>query len=358
MKLSDTEALLRSLRQQAAAVGFEQIGSHQLDAHWSLAYACGQSPEPWEMYRVPWLYLMPVTEFYGGHADEIQEALRPVATWELLRSHAVEKLALEARMTEQECKAHGFPGKVQYCDAETKRWVSVDVPHVRWFDGREITRETIARTKDEFRATVDDRLAKLRRNAADNPTPKRLAELARYEKYVAGQFQVNLKKFDAEKKSARAWLAKLDTTQDFGKALFALLRQAENEVRAARGIAAIGEAWVSETELLYRVRELLLGVEVLAHGQPKWLGRQHLDIWIPAHDVAIEYQGLQHFQSVEFFGGEEAFCRVQERDSRKRLLCEQNGVRLIEIAYDQEIDDPTLGRLISKPSKSGWRPTP
>ena len=50
---ANVETLLRSLRQQAFAEGIEKIGSNQLDAHWSLAYACGQPPEPWEIFRVP-----------------------------------------------------------------------------------------------------------------------------------------------------------------------------------------------------------------------------------------------------------------------------------------------------------------
>ena len=344
----EIEALLKLLRQQALAESPPNLGSHQLDAHWSLAYACGQPPEAWELYRVPSLNLMPVTDFFTSHPVDIQQALIPKLSWELLRMHAVEKLAFDAGMTEQECKAHGFPGRVQYYDAASKGWVSVDVPGVRWFDGRELFRETVAQTKDEFRARVDARLAKLRQKAADDPTPKRLDELAGYGRYVAGQFQVNLKQFDAGKETTRGWLAKLDSTRDFAKSLFTLLRETENEVRAARGIAAIGEAWVSETELLYRVRELLPGVEVIAHGQPKCLGRQHLDIWIPAHAVGIEYHGLQHFQSVQFFGGKEAFQRVQERDNRKRTLCEKNGIRLVEITYDQDIDDATLKRLVSK----------
>ena len=348
--MPDIDALLRSLRQQALADSIGKLGAHQLDAHWSLAYACGQPPEPWEIFRVPTLHLMPSTDFFTGHQSEIQEALKPKATWELLRLHAVEKIALDAGLTEQECKAHGYAGKVQYYDAANKRWDSVDIPRVRWFDGRELTRETVARTKDEFRATVDARLAKMKQKAADDPNSKRLDELAAYEKYAAGQFQVNLKKFEREKKAARAWLTKQDTTRDFAKSLFTLLRETENEVRAARGIAAVGEAWVSETELLYRVRELLPGIEVIAHGQPKWLGRQHLDIWIPAHGVGIEYHGLQHFQLVEFFGGKEAFQRVQERDIRKRALCEKNGLRLLEIIYDQDIDDSTLKGLVSERS--------
>jgi hypothetical protein len=346
MQKSEIEALLHLLRQQALAEGVDKLGSHQLDAHWSLAFACKQPPETWEMYRVPTLHLMPSTDFFTNHPKEIQEAAKLRATWELLREHAVEKIALEAGMSESERKAHGYSGKVQYYDTSKKGWVSVDVPRIRWFDGRDVLRESAARTKEEFRALVDQRLAKLRQKAKDDPTPKRVDELAAYEKYVAGQFLLNLQKFEAQKKSARAWLAKLDTTRDFGKALFTLLRETENEVRKARGIPAIGEAWVSETELLYRVRELLSGVEVIAHGQPKWLGRQHLDIWIPSYSVAIEYHGLQHFQSVEFFGGEDAFRLVQERDNRKRSLCEKNKIRLVEIAYDQDIDDTKLKSLI------------
>ena len=346
MQNSEKEALLRSLRQQALAEGADKLGYHQLNAHWSLAFACNQPPEPWEMYRAAAVNSMPSTDFFVNHPKEIQQALRPRAAWEFLRVHAVEKIALAAGMSEAERKAHGHPGDVQYYDTNKKGWVSVDVPQVQWFDSRDVFRESVARTKEEFRARVNARLAMLRQRAKEGPIPKRIEELAAYEKYVAGQFLVNLRKFEAEKKATRAWLAKLDTTQDFGKALFTLLRETENEVRKARGIPAVGEAWVSETELLYRVRELLSGVEVIAHGQPKWLGRQHLDIWIPSHSVAIEYHGVQHFQSVEFFGGEEAFLRGQGRDERKRGLCEKHKIRLIEIAYDQEIDDTKLKTLI------------
>jgi hypothetical protein len=325
---SSVADLLHSLRQQALAQGAERLGSHQLNAHWSLAYACSQAPEAWEIYRVPFLHPMPATDFFTKHAREIQDVLKPQATWDFLHLHAVEKLALEAGMTERERRAHGYPGKVQYYDFTFRKWATVDVPSVRWFDGREIAREAVARTRDEFRAGVFERLSRLKQKTADNPTPKRVAELASYEKYVAGQFLVNLERFDTEKRAVSVWLDRLDTTRDLGKAIFALLREAENEVRAARGIAAIGEAWVSETELLYRVRKLLPGIEVIAHGQPEWLGRQHLDIWIPAQGIGIEYHGVQHFQAIEFFGGKEAFQRGQERDKRKRALCEKHGLNL------------------------------
>lgn len=60
----------------------------------------------------------------------------------------------------------------------------------------------------------------------------------------------------------------------------------------------------------------------------------------------IEYDGEQHFKSVEFFGGEENFKLQQERDEKKNKWCEENNVRLIRIPYT-EYDNLTIGYLIS-----------
>jgi len=337
-------ALLTTLRQQPLLQSADQLGSHQLDAQLSLAYACGQPPEPWELYRSATLHLMPTTAFFVSNADAIQNALRPNATWELLREHAGPKLALQAAMTEQECKAHGYPGPIQFILGQ--RWTTAHVPRIPWFDSRDLYRTTLSEGKMELEARVSARLERMRAAVIRNPTPRRKQELEGYELYASGRFQERLSQLDSEHADTRRWLAKLDQTPDFGKTVFALLRAAENAVRAAHGLAAVGEGWISETELLYRVRQLLPDVDVIAHGQPQWLGRQHLDIWIPAMGVAIEYHGIQHFQSVDFFGGEAAFRRGQERDRRKRMLCAQNGMHLVEIAYDQSVDNATLTNML------------
>lgn len=47
----------------------------------------------------------------------------------------------------------------------------------------------------------------------------------------------------------------------------------------------------------------------------------------------IEYDGKQHFQAVDHFGGEEQFSIQQERDKRKNRYCEENNIRLIRIPY-------------------------
>ena len=61
----------------------------------------------------------------------------------------------------------------------------------------------------------------------------------------------------------------------------------------------------------------------------EWLGKQTVDFYLPNHNVVIECQGIQHFESVDFFGGSDALKENIERDRRKRNLCLKNGISLI-----------------------------
>ena len=60
----------------------------------------------------------------------------------------------------------------------------------------------------------------------------------------------------------------------------------------------------------------------------------------------IEYDGEQHFESIDFFGGEEKLKLQQERDERKNKWCKENNIRLIRIPYT-EYDNLTIGYLLS-----------
>ena len=60
-----------------------------------------------------------------------------------------------------------------------------------------------------------------------------------------------------------------------------------------------------------------------------WLEGLELDFYLLENNAAIECQGIQHFEPVEIFGGEEKFKYRIENDNRKRKLCEENGVKLL-----------------------------
>lgn len=120
-----------------------------------------------------------------------------------------------------------------------------------------------------------------------------------------------------------------------------LSRMAEDRLRVHDGVPRIGEGWVSETALYWAVKKAFPQTEVVQHGRPDWLGLQHFDIWMPEWDIAIEYHGRQHFEPVDFFGGEEAFVRTVERDNRKKALSRENGVELLIVTETESFDEVT-----------------
>lgn len=57
------------------------------------------------------------------------------------------------------------------------------------------------------------------------------------------------------------------------------------------------------------------------------------DFYIPDRKLCIEFNGAQHYRSVEYWGGEEAFVRQKFRDSIKASYCLNNKIKLLHIPY-------------------------
>lgn len=57
------------------------------------------------------------------------------------------------------------------------------------------------------------------------------------------------------------------------------------------------------------------------------------DFYLPNENICIEYNGLQHYQPCDIFGGQERFEEQQIRDNIKRQYCKDKGIKLIEIPY-------------------------
>lgn len=54
------------------------------------------------------------------------------------------------------------------------------------------------------------------------------------------------------------------------------------------------------------------------------------------HKFVIEYNGIQHYQPVEFFNGQLGFEKQQMRDQLKIQYCKENNINLIIIPYTDE----------------------
>ena len=137
-----------------------------------------------------------------------------------------------------------------------------------------------------------------------------------------------------------------DRPSSLQEAASEILREAENILRETHGLPRIGEGWVSEMELYDLVKEIF--PTAVHHDSPGWLVPQHLDIHIPSVGLAFEYQGRQHFEPVEFFGGTEAFEATKQRDAVKARKCKANGVSLIYWRYDEPIARDMLKRKLQE----------
>ena len=60
------------------------------------------------------------------------------------------------------------------------------------------------------------------------------------------------------------------------------------------------------------------------------------DFFIPSENICIEYDGIQHYEPVKFFGGIENLRYIQKNDRIKNKYCEVNGIILIRVKYNQK----------------------
>ena len=74
------------------------------------------------------------------------------------------------------------------------------------------------------------------------------------------------------------------------------------------------------------------------------ISRKRFDFYIPSANTCIEYDGIQHFEPVFNFGGEETFLYTKKNDEEKNEFCEKHNINLIRIPYT--VDD--VGEFLSQ----------
>lgn len=57
------------------------------------------------------------------------------------------------------------------------------------------------------------------------------------------------------------------------------------------------------------------------------------DFYLPELSTCIEYNGQQHYRSVEYFGGDDGYEYRRRNDEIKRSYCDENGISLVVIPY-------------------------
>lgn len=104
--------------------------------------------------------------------------------------------------------------------------------------------------------------------------------------------------------------------------------------------------WKSEYELFLLIKKEFTDA-IYQYRNSKLLNLQSFDIFIPSKKIAFEFQGIQHYEPISFFGGEEAFNHRKNLDLQKKKICETNNIKLIYWKYDEPISKIILNNKLA-----------
>lgn len=130
----------------------------------------------------------------------------------------------------------------------------------------------------------------------------------------------------------------IDFIKSYYSRLISNLRSLENTIRSKKGFNLVGSLY-NESLLFKLISEAFPNLTIISQYSPVWLGKQRFDIYIKELNLAIEYNGKQHYEPIGFYGGLEGYQNTLKRDEEKRRKCIQNNCRLIEIKYDENFED-------------------
>ena len=63
------------------------------------------------------------------------------------------------------------------------------------------------------------------------------------------------------------------------------------------------------------------------------------DFYLPEYNTCIEYNGIQHYKAVDWFGGEEGFEYRKFNDDIKMQYCIGNNINLLRIKYYEDVEE-------------------
>ena len=98
---------------------------------------------------------------------------------------------------------------------------------------------------------------------------------------------------------------------------------------------------ISETKIYEYIKDNI-NRRIVKQKKFKWLNGKSLDIYIPSMNIAVEYQGRQHFVPVSIYGGEKHFLKQKQRDIDKYNECKEHNIKLFYFSKEKEIPNEYL----------------
>lgn len=72
------------------------------------------------------------------------------------------------------------------------------------------------------------------------------------------------------------------------------------------------------------------------------------DFYIPEYNLCIEFDGIQHYKSIKWFGGEEKFNKTKVCDDIKTNFCLNNDINLFRISYKNLLNINDILKVLFK----------
>ena len=129
----------------------------------------------------------------------------------------------------------------------------------------------------------------------------------------------------------------------------AIIKQTRDEIREEFEIKTKNKNLVNENLLFLNLKKLLNKKQILRNFRPSFLKGLELDFYFETKNkkIAIEYQGIQHYKPIKYFGGKKAYNNQREKDLLKSQLCKKNKIHLIEFPYTLQNNLSNLSMLLN-----------
>jgi hypothetical protein len=69
------------------------------------------------------------------------------------------------------------------------------------------------------------------------------------------------------------------------------------------------------------------------------------DFYLPKYEYCIEFDGVQHFLPIRYFGGSKKLKYTKINDEIKNKYCFENNIKLIRIKYNESVSDKLIKEL-------------
>ncbi len=99
----------------------------------------------------------------------------------------------------------------------------------------------------------------------------------------------------------------------------------------------------SEKEIISILEELKVEyIHQKSFDDCKYINKLIYDFYIPKFNMCIEYNGIQHYKSVKFFGGDDGLKITKKRDNIKKQYCKNNNINYKIISYKDNIKNKII----------------